>query len=83
MAEQPEVRARHPRSPNLASTFEMMVPSGMEFTGRTLPTVKVATSYNIEVNIMLVLSRENEGDRLRLIVRGEMLGWVDLPLDPA
>lgn len=42
MAEVPEALARTPRSPCLASTFEMMVPSGMDFTGSTLPTVREA-----------------------------------------
>lgn len=42
MAEVPEVLARVPRSPCLASTFEMMVPSGIEETGRMLPTEREA-----------------------------------------
>ena len=42
MAEVPEARARLPRSPGLASTLEIMVPSGITLTGRMLPTVREA-----------------------------------------
>ena len=42
IADAPEARAKDPRSPSLASTFEMMVPSGMQLTGKMLPTVSAA-----------------------------------------
>ena len=42
IAEVPEARARVPRSPNLDSQLDTMVPSGIELTGRTLPTVSEA-----------------------------------------
>ena len=42
MAEVPEARANEPRSPSLASTFEIIVPSGMALTGKMFPTVRAA-----------------------------------------
>ena len=46
IAEAPEARARDPRSPSLASTLEMMVPSGIALTGKMFPTVREAV-FNI------------------------------------
>ena len=42
MADVPDVLARVPRSPYLASTLEMIVPSGIEEIGRMLPTEREA-----------------------------------------
>ena len=42
MVEQPEALAKEPLSPVLASQFETMVPSGRRFTGKILPTERVA-----------------------------------------
>ena len=42
MPEVPEARAMVPLSPYLASTDEMIVPSGMVLTGMILPTWRVA-----------------------------------------
>ena len=56
MAEAPEARARQPRSPSLASTLEMMVPSGMELTGKMLPTVRAAKENLIRVFEFLTFS---------------------------
>jgi hypothetical protein len=56
MAEAPEARARQPRSPSLASTLEMMVPSGMELTGKMLPTVRAAKKNIIRVFEFLTFS---------------------------
>ena len=42
IAEQPEARAKEPRSPVLASQLETMVPSGRELTGKILPTESAA-----------------------------------------
>jgi hypothetical protein len=42
IAEVPEALANEPLSPVLASQLETIVPSGMAFTGRILPTEREA-----------------------------------------
>ena len=42
MAEVPEALAKDPLSPTLPSQLEMIVPSGMELTGRMFPIEREA-----------------------------------------
>ena len=72
IAEVPEALARVPRSPILASTFEMMVPSGICFTGRTLPTVREAAIIIFKLN----RKREKKTDRHTFVTSINKLAGV-------